>query len=76
MQNELRKHIDELGLKICTIKNLTLLLEDYFYENIGNKEFMKNQSLSSVIVEKVDELDKSLNTLFELTYIEEKKVTE
>ena len=76
MQEELRKYIDELGLKVCTIKNLSLLLEDYFYENIGNKKFMENQSLSSVIVEKVGELDESLNALFELTYIEEKRVTE
>lgn len=66
MEN-LRKEIDSIFLDIEQTKNLALLLEDYFFNHLGDKDFNKTMSLSSVVVEKINNLDKRLDNLYQMT---------
>lgn len=64
---KVRKELDSIFLDVEQTKNLMLLLEDYFYNHIGDKEFNKHLSLSSVLVGKLDDLDKRLVNLYQIT---------
>lgn len=56
--------IEVLSMQAYGIKNLSLLLEDYFYQHRGDKDFCKNQTLASTIVEKLEELTSNLDELW------------
>lgn len=64
---KLRNELDSIFLDVEQTKNLALLLEDYFFNNIGDKEFNKNMSLSMVVVAKINDLDKRLDNLYQMT---------
>jgi len=60
----MQKRVDEMekvGLKIDTAEQLALLLEDHFYNYFNGDDFVKNQTLSTVVVEKIKEANKALS---------------
>lgn len=64
----MQKRVDEMekvGLKIDTAKQLALLLEDHFYNYFNDDDFVKNQTLSTVVVEKIKEANKALNDVIQ-----------
>lgn len=54
---------ENVGIQLEQIKHLSQLLEDFFFNNMGNKvnvnkiksEIVKNSSLSTVLVEKIND---------------------
>lgn len=55
---------ENVGIQLEQIKHLSQLLEDFFFNNMGNKvnankiksEIIKNSSLSTVLVEKINDI--------------------
>lgn len=64
---KIREELDNVSSQIESLENLALLLEDYFYNTHGDKEFNKNLSLSTVVVEKIQSLDESIQNLYHKT---------
>lgn len=54
---------ENVGIQLEQIKHLSQLLEDFFFNNMGNKvnvnkiksEIIKNSSLNTVLVEKIND---------------------
>lgn len=55
----------QISIEIEHVRNLSLLLEDYFYNHRGDNEYNKHQSLSTAIVERINVLDKNINKIIE-----------
>lgn len=64
MIREFRDDLDKLFLKLEPIKYLALLLEDYFYRHAGDLEYKTNQSLATINVEKIKELEKFIDEIY------------
>ena len=62
--NKVREELDEILLKVYRLKDLSELLEDYFATEICQSKFSKGDTLASLVVEKVKEIDKSLDELY------------
>lgn len=60
--------LDNLSIKITNTKDLSSILDDYFYENSGDEKFNKYQSLATLLEEKLSELNKDLETIFKLIH--------
>ena len=70
-----REKIDEISLKISIVQNLAELIEDYFDDNdLANKRDFRNKAtLSHLSVEKINELHKGVEDLWNLTINFEKR---
>lgn len=64
---KLREELDEIFLDVEQTKNLALLLEDYFFDTGGDSKFNKNMSLAMTVVEKIANLDRRLDRLYQMT---------
>ena len=62
---EIREKLDNLLLKTDSVQKLAMLLEDYFYERTGDKDFNKNLVLATVVVERIRDLDKEVINIYD-----------
>lgn len=75
--NEIRNELENLSGKIYDLGNLSTLLEDYFFEyRLDRDTYNKNQTLSTVVKDKVKQLNEEVNLLFKKTWELEKGVKE
>ena len=68
---EIREELDEISLKIYYLENLGELLEDYYYDNLSQRGYSKGETLITIMLEKIKDLDKTILNLYDKT-IEEK----
>ncbi len=65
--NEIRNKIDDMSLQTARIKDLAVLLTDYFYHEIIGKEHSKGDTLVTILLEKIQKLDDEYIKLYKLT---------
>lgn len=54
---EIRTELDEILLKIGRLKDISELLGDFFFNNYIGKEHSKGDTLVTLLIEKIQELD-------------------
>lgn len=66
------KDLEVIAMKLYKLENLAKLLEDYFYGVITDKEYLKHQALSEVLVEKIQDIVKDNESLISKMFRMEK----
>lgn len=61
---EIREELDKMSLKIYYLENLGELLTDYFYNELNKKGYSKGETLSTIILEKIKDIDNTLPDLY------------
>ena len=65
---ELIDKLDEISIKILRIEDIGELLEDYFYNNIKGAEHSKGDTLVTLLVEKIKNLDEDLEKIYKKVF--------
>lgn len=63
---KLRDSIEKATCSAESVKYLTKILEDYFFNNVGNKEVNKYMFLAMAVAEKTANLEQEINDLWHL----------
>lgn len=62
--NKVREELDGIAMKAYRVKDISELLGDYFFNNITGREHTKGDTLVTILIEKVKELDESISELY------------
>ena len=63
---KLKENIKKTTCKAEEIKYIAKILEDYFFNNVGNKEVNKYMFLAMTVVEKTTSLELEINNLLKI----------